>query len=411
VGRPCWVGSRGRLSTRALLVGTAFALLAGSATIVPGTPALASHHNPTAGELSASRATVARRERQLKDAAAALGHAQGQLKKLNTVAEVAVEAYDGARAKLAIAQQAAVTAHRVLNAANVQVAKGQRQLIKFAQFAYESGGMSTIDVFLSPGGPRRLVSRVGALAVISASQRTTLQRLDAARVYQGVVAQQANAVAATAASAAAAAAKAKADATTAVAHQHAVLSQMRQQQTELNTLLARARGRANQLQRQHLAAVARAQAEAAAAPTIYTGAHPYAGASGSLAGTISAATGLSAVHVAEQQIGKPYQWGGAGPNTFDCSGLVMWSYDQVGVHLDHWTGFQWNEGAHVSQSELRPGDLVFFAYDTTDPSTIHHVGMYIGKGEMVEAPHTGANVRISNYSRPDYIGAVRPYQR
>jgi len=113
--------------------------------------------------------------------------------------------------------------------------------------------------------------------------------------------------------------------------------------------------------------------------------------SGSLAGTISASTGQAAVAVAEQQIGKPYQWGGAGPDTFDCSGLVMWSYDQVGVHIDHWTGDQWNEGAHISQSKLRPGDLIFFAYDTSRPSTIHHVGMYIGNGQMVEAPYTGAN--------------------
>jgi cell wall-associated NlpC family hydrolase len=83
----------------------------------------------------------------------------------------------------------------------------------------------------------------------------------------------------------------------------------------------------------------------------------------------------------------------------------------VGVHLDHWTGDQWNEGAHVSRADLRPGDLVFFAYNTSDPATIHHVGMYIGNGQMVEAPYTGANVRISSYARPDYIGAVRPYQR
>ena len=70
---------------------------------------------------------------------------------------------------------------------------------------------------------------------------------------------------------------------------------------------------------------------------------------------------------AEAQIGKPYVWAAAGPNSYDCSGLVMWSYAQVGVQLDHWTGDQWNEGAHVSRAQLRPGDLVFFAYNTSDP--------------------------------------------
>jgi cell wall-associated NlpC family hydrolase len=81
------------------------------------------------------------------------------------------------------------------------------------------------------------------------------------------------------------------------------------------------------------------------------------------------------------------------------------------VHLDHYTGSQWQEGVHVPTSALRPGDLVFFATDTNDPSTIHHVGMYIGDGRMVEAPYTGANVRISSAWRPDLIGAVRPYAR
>jgi peptidoglycan DL-endopeptidase RipA len=89
----------------------------------------------------------------------------------------------------------------------------------------------------------------------------------------------------------------------------------------------------------------------------------------------------------------------------------MWAYAQVGVTLDHWTGYQWEEGARVATSAVRPGDLVFFATNTNDPNTIHHVGMVIGNGEMVEAPYTGANVRISSYWRPDLIGAVRPYNR
>jgi cell wall-associated NlpC family hydrolase len=65
----------------------------------------------------------------------------------------------------------------------------------------------------------------------------------------------------------------------------------------------------------------------------------------------------------------------------------------------------------MAVSSIRPGDLVFFATNTSDPNTIHHVGIYIGNGEMVEAPHTGAYVRISSIWRPDLIGAVRPYQR
>jgi cell wall-associated NlpC family hydrolase len=89
----------------------------------------------------------------------------------------------------------------------------------------------------------------------------------------------------------------------------------------------------------------------------------------------------------------------------------MWAYDQVGVHLDHWTHDQWAEGAHISRADLRPGDLVFFALNVADPSSIHHVGMYVGNDEMVDAPFTGVDVRYDSIDRSDYIGAVRPYQR
>jgi cell wall-associated NlpC family hydrolase len=174
------------------------------------------------------------------------------------------------------------------------------------------------------------------------------------------------------------------------------------------------------LQRQRMRAIARARALAVArreaARTAPVAAPPGASSpvpvgGGSTAGTVSASTAAGAVSVAEAQIGKPYVWGAAGPNSFDCSGLVMFAYAHVGVSIDHFTGDQWNEGAHLNRDQLRPGDLVFFAYDTSNPATIHHVGMYIGNGEMVEAPHTGASVQISSYARPDYIGAVRPYQR
>jgi cell wall-associated NlpC family hydrolase len=108
------------------------------------------------------------------------------------------------------------------------------------------------------------------------------------------------------------------------------------------------------------------------------------------------------VQWAYRELGKPYQWGAAGPNTFDCSGLTQYVWGKAGVYLDHYTGSQWSEGQHVTPSQLEPGDLVFFGSD------LHHVGLYIGNGNMIEAPYTGANVRISPYNRPDYAGAIRP---
>jgi peptidoglycan DL-endopeptidase CwlO len=115
-----------------------------------------------------------------------------------------------------------------------------------------------------------------------------------------------------------------------------------------------------------------------------------------------------AVAFARGQIGRPYVWGASGPSSYDCSGLMMAAYRSAGVWLPRVSRAQWNTGARVGLGSLAPGDLVFFAYNVGDPSTIHHVGMYVGGGAMVEAPYSGASVRIASIGRRDYIGAVRP---
>jgi cell wall-associated NlpC family hydrolase len=118
-----------------------------------------------------------------------------------------------------------------------------------------------------------------------------------------------------------------------------------------------------------------------------------------------------AVEVALAQLGSPYVWGAEGPSTFDCSGLTSFAYAAAGVTIPRVSRAQFAAYAAsrpVVPTNLRPGDLVFFADNPRAPSTIHHVGMYIGKGLMVEAPHTGAVVRTSSIWRPSYAGAVRP---
>jgi cell wall-associated NlpC family hydrolase len=114
-------------------------------------------------------------------------------------------------------------------------------------------------------------------------------------------------------------------------------------------------------------------------------------------------TGESAANIALGQLGTPYSWGGAAPGGFDCSGLVSWAYGQAGHGgLPHFTGALWNSGTHISsQSDLAPGDLVFF-------HGLGHVGIYIGGGNFVHAPHTGDVVKISNLAGySGYDGAVR----
>jgi cell wall-associated NlpC family hydrolase len=95
-----------------------------------------------------------------------------------------------------------------------------------------------------------------------------------------------------------------------------------------------------------------------------------------------------AVAAAESRVGDPYVYGASGPNAFDCSGLVMWAYAQVGISLPHFSGAQYADTTHISMSQLEPGDLVFPA----DPG--QHVAMYVGGGMIVQAPYTGADVQV-----------------
>ncbi len=110
-----------------------------------------------------------------------------------------------------------------------------------------------------------------------------------------------------------------------------------------------------------------------------------------------------AVRVACAQIGKPYVWAAVGPSSFDCSGLMVYAWGKAGVRLRHFTGWQWQDATPITRSQLRPGDLVFFY-----PPTHHHVGMYIGGGWMVNAPHTGDVVREARIDNSPIAGYRRP---
>jgi peptidoglycan DL-endopeptidase CwlO len=115
----------------------------------------------------------------------------------------------------------------------------------------------------------------------------------------------------------------------------------------------------------------------------------------------------AAVRWALAQLGDPYRWGASGPDTFDCSGLTSSSYRAAGVAIPRVSRAQWGAGPHVAVANLLPGDLVFYADNPGDPATIHHVGMYIGNGLMVHAPHTGDVVRVASIWRESFAGATR----
>src|ERR1035437_1708461 len=115
--------------------------------------------------------------------------------------------------------------------------------------------------------------------------------------------------------------------------------------------------------------------------------------------TSSGAAG--AVQAAQGEIGVPYQWGGASPSGFDCSGLISWAYAQVGISLPHYSGAQWDATTHISLADIAPGDLVFYG-----PGGSEHEAMYIGGGMMVEATHTGSYVMDNPLRTGDGVSGV-----
>ncbi|MEU8570180.1 bifunctional lytic transglycosylase/C40 family peptidase [Streptomyces pathocidini] len=119
-----------------------------------------------------------------------------------------------------------------------------------------------------------------------------------------------------------------------------------------------------------------------------------------------------AIYYAQKKLGTPYLWGGNGTpehnGRFDCSGLTKAAYASVGIELPRVANDQYNAGPHPSRGELMPGDLVFFSTDMNNSRAIHHVGIYVGGGYMINAPYTGAVIRFDKIdSLPDYFGATR----
>jgi cell wall-associated NlpC family hydrolase len=181
----------------------------------------------------------------------------------------------------------------------------------------------------------------------------------------------------------------------------------RSDQGQIATIVAQeeAAQRAEEQRAANLAAQRRAAAQQAAQTTTTTASSPTSSPTSTTAPSPAPSTGgggggggfspppdssaaAIAVAAAESRVGDPYVWGGAGPNDFDCSGLVMWAYEQAGIQLPHFSGAQWADTVHIPMSQLQPGDLVFFS----NPD--EHVAMYVGNGDVVQAPYTGADVQI-----------------
>ena len=307
--------------------------------------------------------------------------AEKQLTKLSNEAEHAVEVYDGIHQKyvntlaaLRLNQQTLRYAKQNLNAAQQQLAASLTQ-------DYKSGDQDAIAYVLAARSIGDLVDQVQVLQRTTGVNKNLLQQItkDHAEIVQREKLLQKQKAQRTRQQAAAAAQRDRAKA--------AVANQM----SYLDGLKASIR---KMIDEQQAAAAAAAAASATAAGS---GTAPPSNLPNPPASTL----GGQAVAIAERYLGVPYVWGGASPSGFDCSGLVMYVYSQLGVSLPHNAAAQYYSLPHVSESDLQPGDLVFF-------DGLNHVGIYIGGGSMIHAPHTGTVVQISSLSGGgSYYGAAR----
>ena len=117
----------------------------------------------------------------------------------------------------------------------------------------------------------------------------------------------------------------------------------------------------------------------------------------------------TAIAFAEQQLGKPYLFGGTGPDAFDCSGLMMMAYRAAGINIARTSEQQWATEVRVAASQVQPGDLVFFAGADGTRTSPGHVGLVIGNGQMIEAFASGIPIRIASYSNRGTVGFTRPW--
>jgi cell wall-associated NlpC family hydrolase len=181
----------------------------------------------------------------------------------------------------------------------------------------------------------------------------------------------------------------------ALAQQQELLASLQRKQSEIRRGIDQAKSLYESLNRQYHDALA---AQAAASAASYSISPPPGGPPPALN-----ANAQAAIDAAYSVIGVPYQFAGSSPESgFDCSGLTMWAWAHAGVSLPHSSEMQYAVLPHVAQSDLQPGDLVFFY------SPIHHVGLYVGGGRMIDAPYTGTVVQMRPVEWNVYVGAARP---
>jgi peptidoglycan DL-endopeptidase CwlO len=417
-----------RTGTRGVLT----AVITVVAVLVTGASAHADKPKPTVpsqAQVDKAKAAAAKKAGDVASLQASLAVANARLHDAAEKAEIAAEAYNGAMWRLTQAKQDTAAAQAAVADALAHVADERAGIAQLVTQSYSDGGtLNTVTAVLGGDGPTAVMSRLGVVESAGDSMQARFDQYTALNALARVAEAKAEKAEADQAALAAKAAKLRDQAaqaanlaqseTAAIAGQRKKLIEELAAAQKISVTLAEKRQKGlekkAEKERAHAAQVAahkaKDQADTAKNQAQLTQDQLAAlGEEGGWddpglpvpAGTTAGAK--AAIDFARAQLGEPYVWGAAGPDAWDCSGLTMMAWRQGGVYLPHYSAAQYSETKHITAAQLRPGDLVFWG---TSPNTIHHVALYIGNGQIIQAPHTGDVVKVSMlYSTaPDFFG-------
>ena len=282
-----------------------------------------------------------------------------QAKQLEFQINALSEQYDGLRIQLSRAQSDARIAEQAAVRDATALASGQQAIAQLAAENYMNAGLDPTLQALTTGNPEQFLSQASTITALDQASGEKVSTLTDVEDQDQ---------------------RARQTADQQVAAVQALETQMNAKKQAINAKIDQVNSAAMQQ-----------------AMAIFTQTGQYPDISIPTANTV----GAQALAAALSRRGDPYVWGAAGPDEFDCSGLVVWAFAQEGISLPHFTGDLWNSGVHISRADLEPGDLVFFFAD------ISHVGIYLGDGLMVDAPDFGEVVRVEPVFWSAYVGAVR----
>jgi peptidoglycan DL-endopeptidase CwlO len=421
-------------------------LAAGLMTLAVGPSAQADHHRdhnviPSQDDVDAARQHVVDAQHSVGEIQAELAAANRRLEGLGVAAEQAAEAYNGAVVAWQSAQADARSARQRADRAAEQSSHARDLLAGYvlSQSNAPSAQLTAIGSALTASDSHGLLSQLSDADTSARALDAQYQSWSAANELAKVYQQAAEDALAKAADAKQAAATAKAAAQSAVEAQQAAVASIGAQREALVSELAKAqhisvalaakrqsgleeRRREQAAERRQQAELARERAERRAERRHHQqqqqggGGHHDGGSSGPSAPPPTdpnppppSGGAAAAIAFARDQLGEPYVWGAAGPDSWDCSGLTMGSWAAAGVQLSHYSVSQYYETTPISYSQIKPGDLIFWATDSNDPNTIFHVALYIGDGQMIQAPRTGRDVEIQDvfyWESPDFFTRV-----